>query len=205
MIWRSPPPGPPREGPALFLDRDGVLIVERDYLADPAGVELVPGVGPALARAAAAGWTLIGLSNQSGLGRGRFGQAELEAVMARVDAELAAQGVTLDAMYYCPHAPGDGCRCRKPGPGLLEEAAAAFRWDPARSWVVGDKASDVELGRRHGLGGILVATGHGAAEAAAVAARFPGDPRVRMAADLPAAVAGVLAGDAAPPATGRGR
>ena len=205
MIWRCPPPGPPREGPALFLDRDGVLIVDRDYLADPAGVELVPGVGPALARAAAAGWTLIGLSNQSGLGRGRFGQAELEAVMARVDAELAAQGVTLDAMYYCPHAPGDGCRCRKPGPGLLEEAAAAFRWDPARSWVVGDKASDVELGRRHGLGGILVATGHGAAEAAAVAARFPGDTRVRLAADLPAAVAAVLAGDAAPPATERGR
>ncbi len=196
MIWRSPPSGPPRSGPALFLDRDGVLIVDRDYLADPDGVELMPGVGPALARAAAAGWLLIGLSNQSGFGRGRFGQAALDAVMARVDAELAAQGVTLDAMYYCPHAPQDGCRCRKPGPGLLEEAAISFRWDPARSWVIGDKASDVELGRRHGLGGLLVATGYGASEAAAVAARWPGDARVRLAKDLAAAVAMAMALDA---------
>ena len=192
MIWRCPPAGSLRSGPALFLDRDGVVIVDKDYLADPDGVQLVPGTAGAMARAAAAGYLLIGLSNQSGLGRGRFGPEALAAVMTRVDEELARHGAAFDAMYYCPHAPEDACRCRKPGPGLLEEAAASFRWEAARSWVIGDKASDVELGRRHGLGAILVGTGYGAAEAAKVAAFRPGDPRVRLAADLEAAVAMIL-------------
>lgn len=192
MIWTSPPAGTTLTGPALFLDRDGVVIVDRDYLSEPDGVELVPGAAAAMARAAREGYLLIGLSNQSGLGRGRFGQAELEAVMARVDHELLRHGVAFDAMYYCPHAPEAGCRCRKPGPGLLEEAAVSFRWEAARSWVVGDKASDVELGRRHGLGAVLVGTGHGAGEAARVAAAWPGDPLVRRAADLAAAVELIL-------------
>lgn len=197
MIWRAPPVRELREGPVLFIDRDGVLIVDKDYLADPAGVELLPGVPAALRAAAAAGYALVGISNQSGVGRGLFGEAELTAVMRRVDEALAEAGTALDAMYYCPHAPADGCRCRKPGPGLLEEAAAAFRWDPSRSWVVGDKASDVELGRRHGLGAVLVATGYGAGEAARVASARPDDPRVRYAPDLAAAVAEILQG--APP------
>lgn len=193
MIWRAPSGPAPREGPALFIDRDGVVIVDRDYLADPAGVELLPGVPAALRAAGAAGYALVGISNQSGLGRGRFGQAELAAVMERVDRVLADAGAGLDAMYYCPHAPQDGCRCRKPGPGLLEEASAAFQWDAARSWVIGDKASDVELGRRQGLGAVLVATGHGAGQRALVAAARPGDERVLFAADLAAAVAAILA------------
>jgi D-glycero-D-manno-heptose 1,7-bisphosphate phosphatase len=192
MIWRSPPTGILRTGPALFLDRDGVVIVDRDYLSDPEGVELVPGAAAAMARAAAAGYLLIGLSNQSGLGRGRFGPAELEAVMARVDLELSRYGVAFDAMYYCPHAPEDGCRCRKPGPGLLEEAAASFQWDAARSWVVGDKVSDVELGRRHGLGAVLVGTGYGGGEAVPLATVWGGDPRVVQAVDLAGAVEMIL-------------
>lgn len=192
MIWSCPPAGIMREGPVLFLDRDGVIIVDKDYLSDPDGVELVPGAAAAMAQAAAAGYLLIGLSNQSGLGRGRFGSAELAAVMARVELELSRHGVVLDAMYYCPHAPEDGCRCRKPGPGLLEEAALSFRWEAARSWVIGDKASDVELGRRHGLGAVLVNTGHGAAEAARMPAAWLHDPFVRQAADLAAAVHLVL-------------
>lgn len=192
MIWRSPPSGIVRTGPALFLDRDGVVIVDRDYLSDPEGVELVPGAAAAMVRAAAAGYLLIGLSNQSGVGRGRFGLAELEAVMERVDLELLRHGVALDAMYYCPHAPEDQCRCRKPGPGLLEEAAASFRWDTSRSWVIGDKASDVELGRRHGLGAVLVGTGYGAREGARVETDWPGDPLVGRAADLAGAVRLIL-------------
>lgn len=192
MIWRAPSTPVPRAGPTLFIDRDGVVIVDRDYLADPAGVELLPGVPAALRTAAAAGYALVGISNQSGVGRGRFGQAELEAVMERVDRALAESGTGLDAMYYCPHAPQDGCRCRKPGPGLLEEASAAFRWDAERSWVIGDKASDVELGRRLGLGAVLVATGYGAAERARVAAARPDDERVLFAADLAAAVGAIL-------------
>lgn len=201
MIWKSPPPGRMRSAPALFLDRDGVVIADKDYLADPDGVELVPGVPDALRRAAAEGYALIGLSNQSGLGRGRFGPAELAAVMTRVDAELARHGVALDAMYYCPHAPADGCRCRKPGPGLLEEASVSFAWDVSRSWVIGDKASDVELGRRHGLGAVLVGTGYGNDERARVEAARPGDGRVLFAPDLAAAVELVLAAN---PAAGDG-
>jgi histidinol-phosphate phosphatase family protein len=195
MIWRAPSSDVPREGPVLFIDRDGVVIVDKDYLDDPAGVELLPGVPGALCAAAGAGFALVGISNQSGVGRGRFGLAELAAVMRRVDEALADAGAPLDAMYYCPHAPQDGCRCRKPGPGLLDEAAASFRWDPLRSWVIGDKASDVELGRRHGLGAVLVATGYGADEQGKVAAARPGDPRVMFAADLAAAVAAILKHD----------
>lgn len=193
MIWKSPARGVRREGPVLFLDRDGVIIVDKDYLSDPDGVELVPGAGRALALAARAGRLLVGLSNQSGVGRGFFGQAELAAVMQRVEAALALEGVTLDGLYYCPHAPGQGCRCRKPGPGLLEEASASFAWEADRSWVIGDKASDVELGRRHGLGAVLVGTGYGSNQAELVRAAWPDDPRVLFAADLSAAVAMILA------------
>lgn len=195
MIWRCPAAGPPRDGPVLFLDRDGVIIVDRDYLADPDGVELVPGVADALLRAAAAGYALIGISNQSGIGRGRFGATELVAVMNRVDEELARCGVRLDAMYYCPHAPADACRCRKPEPGLLEEASVCFRWTPDRSWVIGDKASDVDLGRRHGLGAALVGTGHGRTQRALVEAAWPADPRVLLVPDPATAIDRILAAD----------
>lgn len=197
MIWKCPTRGGIRQAPALFLDRDGVLIVDRDYLDDPDGVELVPGVPEALVQAAAAGYALIGISNQSGLGRGRFGPTQLAAVMSRVDAELARHGAALDAVYYCPHAPADGCRCRKPGPGLLEEASANFAWPAERSWVIGDKASDIDLGRRNGLGAVLVGTGYGAVERARVESAWPGDVRVLFAADLATAVALVLAADRA--------
>lgn len=193
MIWKAPARGERRTGPVLFLDRDGVIIVDKDYLSDPDAVELVPGAGAAMARAAQAGRLLVGLSNQSGFGRGYFGQAELAAVMKRVEAELAREGVTLDGLYYCPHAPDQGCRCRKPGPGLLEEASASFAWDTGRTWVIGDKASDVELGRRHGLGAVLVGTGYGAQQAETVRAAWPDDPRVLFAADLPEAIAMILA------------
>lgn len=192
MIWRCPEAADPVERPALFLDRDGVVIVDQNYLGDPEGVELVPGAATAMVRAASAGYLLIGLSNQSGLGRGRFGPEQLAAVMARVDLVLSAFGAAFDAVYYCPHAPHDGCRCRKPGPGLLEEAALSFRWNPSRSWVIGDKSSDVALGRRHGLGGVLVATGHGAEHADQVRAQYAGDARVLLAADLSAAVDRIL-------------
>lgn len=193
MIWKAPARGERRTGPVLFLDRDGVIIVDKDYLSDPDAVELVPGAGAAMARAARAGRLLVGLSNQSGFGRGYFGQAELDAVMKRVEAELAREGVALDGLYYCPHAPDQGCRCRKPGPGLLEEASASFAWEAGRTWVIGDKASDVELGRRHGLGAVLVGTGYGAQQAELVRAAWPADPRVLFAVDLPAAIAMILA------------
>ena len=183
--------GPPP--PALFVDRDGVVIADRDYLADPDGVALLPGVAAALARARAEGWLLIGVTNQSGIGRGYFGEAEFGAVMERIEAELAAAGARFDAFYYCPHGPADDCPCRKPRPGLLREAARDLTWDPARSWVVGDKASDVALGRDAGLGGVLVRTGYGRGQEEAVRARWGGDDRVFVADDLAAAVDRILA------------
>ncbi|MFN2370390.1 MAG: D-glycero-alpha-D-manno-heptose-1,7-bisphosphate 7-phosphatase, partial [Candidatus Krumholzibacteriia bacterium] len=134
-----------------------------------------------------------GLSNQSGLGRGLFGPEALAAVMARLDALLAAEGAAFDAFHYCPHAPADKCDCRKPAPGLLHDAAVRVPYAPRRSWMVGDKVSDVALGRDAGLSAVLVRTGYGTASAAEVAARWVGDRRVREAADLPAAVDLILA------------
>jgi len=180
--------------PALFLDRDGVVIVDRGYLGDPDQVKLLPGVAETMVRARKAGYLLIGVSNQSGLGRGLFSRDDLERVMIRQDALLREAGARFDGFYYCPHAPGEGCRCRKPGPGMFEEAAATCRWDPARSWVVGDKASDVAFARDNGLGAVLVLTGYGADQQDDVRRRWPDDPRVKVASDLTEAFA-VLSGD----------
>jgi histidinol-phosphate phosphatase family protein len=190
MRWPADtaPAAPPIAGPVLFLDRDGVIIVEKDYLDDPAGVVLLPGVPAALRRARSAGYLLVGVSNQSGLGRGRFDVDQFDAVMRRLDALLEAAGCPLDGFYYCPHAPADGCRCRKPRPGLLEEAATGFAYDPTRSWVIGDKVSDVDLALAAGMGAVLVRTGHGRAQEDALAGRS-----ALVVDDLPAAVRAILA------------
>lgn len=193
-VWKRPPEAPARlPQPALFLDRDGVVIRDRDYLADPAEVEVLGGVADAMRRARAAGFWLIGVSNQSGLGRGYFKTADFGAVMARLEAELAAADVSFDGFYYCPHAPRDRCQCRKPQLGLLAEAARSFTWDPARSWVIGDKVSDVALGQAGGLGSVLVRTGYGAQDEAVVRRRWSSGDRVLVADDLPQAVDLVLA------------
>jgi D-glycero-D-manno-heptose 1,7-bisphosphate phosphatase len=181
-----PPPGAP--APALFLDRDGVVIVEKDYLREARQVELFPGVTEALRRARDAGFLLVGVSNQSGLGRGHFTLADLDAVMGRLDALLRAAGVPLDAFFYCPHAPQDGCDCRKPAPGLLAEAARHLAWDPARSWVIGDKISDVDLALGAGLRACLVRTGYGSQQERRLGERAG----VLIADDLLAAVAAIL-------------
>lgn len=190
--WRvSPPPAvlPGHRVPVLFLDRDGVMIVEKDYLRDPAAVELAPGAAAAMRKARAAGYYLIGISNQSGLGRGLFTMKEFSAVMTRFDRLLQGAGCSLDAFYYCPHAPADRCSCRKPSPGLLQEAAQDLTWDARRSWVIGDKISDVDLADAVGLRAILVCTGHGAVQAAWLGPER-GTPAV---ADLPAAIELILA------------
>ena len=192
-IW-SVPPNPAGQTPraALFLDRDGVIIADENYLADPEKVRLLPGVAEALLRAQRAGFLLIGVSNQSGIGRGYFSEAEFDAVMVRLQEHLAAAGVTFDSFHYCPHGPDDGCRCRKPGPGMFEEACALLPVDPARTWMIGDKASDVAFGRGLGLGAVLVRTGYGSEQEDAVRRRWAGDEAVLVAADLPAALDMIL-------------
>ncbi len=181
------------DGGALFVDRDGVVIADADYPADPSAVRLLPGAAAALARARAAGYLVIGVSNQSGIGRGYYGEADFAAVQRRVDAQLAAAGAGLDALYYCPHAPAQDCRCRKPRPGLLEEAATRFRWRADRSWLVGDKLTDAELARAAGLRPVLVLTG----KAEARSAGLPPDGAVLVVADLAEAVSRLLSGERA--------
>lgn len=190
--WKPcPPTAPGMQVPVLFLDRDGVVIVDRDYLSDPDQVELLPGAVETMALAAAAGYRLVGVSNQSGIGRGHFTAGDLARVMTRIDELLAQAGTGYDGFYFCPHAPRDGCTCRKPRGGLLDEIARSCHWDPDASWMVGDKASDVAFGRRHGLGSVLVETGYGQEQRTEVERLYGGDPRVMVVADLPAAWAAI--------------
>jgi D-glycero-D-manno-heptose 1,7-bisphosphate phosphatase len=146
----------------VALDRDGTIIVERHYLSDPEQVALLPGAATGLRALRALGLGLVVVTNQSAIGRGFFDQARLEAIHQRLGALLQAQGVRLDGLYVCPHRPDEGCACRKPGTGLLERAASELRFDPRSSFVIGDKACDVELGQRVGATTLLVRTGYGA-------------------------------------------
>jgi histidinol-phosphate phosphatase family protein len=156
--------------PAVFLDRDGTIIHDAHYLADPAGVRLLPGAAEAVARLNAAGIPVVVVTNQSGIGRGYFTEADFRAVQARVEELLAAEGAKVDAVYHCPHAPDEEppCACRKPGVGLFLRAAEEHGLDPARSWYVGDRLRDLAPAERLGGRGILVRAGaeHGEAERA---------------------------------------
>jgi D-glycero-D-manno-heptose 1,7-bisphosphate phosphatase len=145
----------------VLLDRDGTIIADRHYLSDPAGVELLPGAAAGLRALQRLGLGLVVLSNQSGLGRGYFQEADLWAVHERLRQLLAAEGIRLDGSYYCPHLPEEACACRKPGPGLVEQAAAQHGFDPGQCFVIGDKRSDIEMGQAVGAVSILVRTGHG--------------------------------------------
>lgn len=145
---------------AIF-DRDGTLIVKRDYLCDPAQVELIPGTALALRQLAASGIGLAIVTNQSGIGRGLFPEERLHAVHRRMAELLAMEGCPMPPVYWCPHRPEDRCDCRKPLPGMLHRAAAELGFVPRDCFVIGDNACDVELGRAVGATTILVRTGHG--------------------------------------------
>ena len=147
--------------PFAFLDRDGTIIRDAHYLSDPDGVELLPRAAEGLAMLREAGYGLAVVSNQSGVGRGYFTVDDVHRVNARMQELLARDGVRFDALYYCPHTPGDACDCRKPLPGMLRRAEAELHADLARSVVIGDKTCDVELGRAVGAVTILVRTGRG--------------------------------------------
>lgn len=149
--------------PFVVFDRDGTIIHEQGYLGRAGGVRLIPGAARALRELSRAGCGIVVATNQAGLARGYFTAEDLQAVHARLYELLANEGVRLDGIYVCPHHPDEGCPCRKPGLGLMEEAAREFEFDPRESFVVGDKAIDVEFGRRAGATTLLVRTGYGAA------------------------------------------
>lgn len=146
----------------VLLDRDGTIIVERNYLSAPEQVELLPGAAEGMRLLQRLGLGLVMVSNQSAIGRGLFDEARLETIHRRLRELLKAEGVVLDAIYVCPHRPDAGCPCRKPETGLVQQAAREYDFNPAQSFVVGDKECDIELGRRIGAVTILVQTGYGA-------------------------------------------
>jgi D-glycero-D-manno-heptose 1,7-bisphosphate phosphatase len=155
--------------PAVFLDRDGTIIEEHGYIGDLALIRPFPWSAAALRDLAAAGYALVVVTNQAGVARGFFDEAFVRRAHAHLDALLSADGVRVDGYYYCPHHPAgvvDGyrreCRCRKPGPGMIEDATRDLGLDVARSWVVGDKWLDVALAAQAGARGVLVRTGYGA-------------------------------------------
>jgi histidinol-phosphate phosphatase family protein len=176
---------------AVFLDRDGTLIEELNYISDPERVRLLPGAAGALRTLQAAGFALVVISNQAGVGRGLFPLASVYAVMARLRRELRREGVELDAIYFCPHRPEDHCACRKPGTELVERAADDLMLDLRHSAMIGDKEIDVETGRRSGGAGVLVRTGYGAEEERRIAVENRPAPSA-VANDLPAAARWVI-------------
>jgi len=137
---------------AVFLDRDGTLIVDEVYLADPDKVQLLPGVTGALRRLQEAGYMLVMVTNQSGINRGYFTEAEAHAVNGRVADVLRSEGIAIAATYMCPHRPDEGCDCRKPAPGMLTHAARDHGIDLASSAMVGDKDDDARAGLTAGCG-----------------------------------------------------
>jgi D-glycero-D-manno-heptose 1,7-bisphosphate phosphatase len=148
--------------PAVFLDRDGTIIEDRNYLGDPEGVALLPGAAEAIGKLNSAGIPVIVVTNQSGIGRGYFGEAEYRAVTDRIETVLQERGARLDACYHCPHSPDlrPPCECRKPQPGLFRKAAEDHAIDLARSFYVGDRLRDLEPGlEKGGRGYLLVAPG----------------------------------------------
>jgi D-glycero-D-manno-heptose 1,7-bisphosphate phosphatase len=148
---------------AIFLDRDGTLIVEKNYLHKPEEVEIFPGAGAALKKLSDADFKLFIVTNQSGIGRGYFTMADAESVNARVNQELARDGVRFEKTYIAPEAPDQPSRVRKPSPQFLFDARDEFNLNLAESFMVGDKLIDLECGWNAGVKkSILVRTGYGA-------------------------------------------
>ena len=155
-------------GRAVFLDRDGTIILDHGYLKEARQVCLLAGACEALAKIKAYGFALVLVSNQSGIGRGLITPQQADQVHQAFVERLAEHGVRLDAVFYCPHTPAEGCRCRKPSPEMFLRAAGELDLDLARSFMVGDQATDMEAGKRAGCQTILLSTAPGdPAEAAA--------------------------------------
>ena len=158
---------------AVFLDRDGTINIEKNYLYRAEDFELLPGVGEAIAMLNRAGYLVVVVSNQSGVGRGYYSEADVRLLHQHLDQVLSPYGATIAAYYFCPHHPDHAegeylqdCTCRKPLPGMILQAATDLNLDLSVSFMVGDKLVDAEAGRAAGCTSILVKTGYGAREAA---------------------------------------
>lgn len=132
--------------PVVILDRDGTVIVDKHYLSDPKGVELLPFVASGLRKLQDLGAQLIIITNQSGVGRGFFTMREVNAVHERLVSLLAQEAIKLEGIFVCPHAPDAYCNCRKPKLGLVTLAAKELNLNLAKAFVIGDKPCDIQLG-----------------------------------------------------------
>ena len=141
---------------AVFLDRDGTIIKDVEYISRPEQVELIDGAAEAISRINALLVPVVVVTNQSGIGRGLLSPADYERVKARMDELLAQRGGRIDATYMCPHKPEDGCRCRKPGTLLFEQASADLGIDLSSALFIGDRLRDIEPAARFGARGVLV-------------------------------------------------
>ncbi len=176
---------------AVFLDRDGTVNEEVEYLGEPERLALIPGAAEGIRLLNKARIPVILVTNQSAIGRGFFPESRLASIHRELSRQLDEQGAFLDAIHYCPHHPDDGCACRKPNPGMLEQAARELGKNLAASFIVGDTLTDLEAGRRVGCRAVLVLTGHGARERESLKdAGFEPD---RISADLLDAVQWILA------------
>ena len=153
---------------AVFMDRDGTINEERGYLGDPCGLNILPGVVDAIRLINENRIKAVVITNQSGVARGYFSEEMVEKVHLRLRELLGEKGVCLDGIYYCPHHPEVGpseyrkkCNCRKPALGMLNLASAELEIDLSRSYVIGDKLTDIEPAYKVGAKGILVLTGYG--------------------------------------------
>jgi len=161
--------------PAVFLDRDGTINVEKNYLHSMQDWEWIPGAQDAIKLLRDAGYLVVVVSNQAGIARGYYTSEDVVALHLYVQKELLELGAGVDAYYWCPHHPdfGSGCNCRKPAPGMLLQAAQDLNIDLAASWMVGDKAIDVQAGLAAGVSSLLVQTGYGVKDMQQVGADVP--------------------------------
>ena len=153
----------------IFLDRDGTINKEVEYLYRPEDLVLLPGAAEGIALMRQEGFRILVVPNQAGIARGYYTEEQMHRLHGYLNSELKKRGAWIDDFYFCPHHPVHGigeykkvCRCRKPDTGMFEEAAAKYEIDKSRSWMIGDKRIDVLAGQNFGIPGILVSTGYGA-------------------------------------------
>lgn len=173
-------------GKAVFIDRDGVINAEVEYLHEPEKFTLLPGVLEALKSLGEGGFKRVIATQQAGIGLGYFTKEDFFKVNQKMLGLFHGAGIAIDRVYFCPHAKGEKCPCRKPEPGMLSRGVEELNLDPARCFMVGDKTADLEAGRRAGMRTVLVKTGHGGRDG-----EFPAPPD-HIADDLLAAARWIL-------------
>ena len=171
---------------AVFLDRDGTINEQMGYINHECRFQLLPRAAEAIKQLNDAGVPVVVVTNQSGLARGYFPESLLETVHEKMHRLLAAHGATVDAVYYCPHHPEakearfrETCNCRKPKPGLVEQASEELGLDPKKSFVVGDRWSDIKTAANCGAKSVLVRTGYGRGDEAYIGPQMEIQPDMK--------------------------